>query len=68
MKLFSRRPLLAAAAMLAAFTTLGTAQAQEWPTKTVRLISPYPVGGGPDGIARLLADKLAQWSVVPASS
>lgn len=60
MKLFSRRPLLAAAAMLAAFATLGTAQAQEWPTKTVRLISPYPVGGGPDGIARLLADKLAK--------
>lgn len=46
--------------MLAAFATLGTAQAQEWPTKTVRLISPYPVGGGPDGIARLLADKLAK--------
>lgn len=60
MQLLSRRPLLAAAALLAAGATFGTAQAQDWPTKTVRLISPYPVGGGPDGIARLLADKLSK--------
>lgn len=59
MKLLSRRPLIAAA-LLAAFASLGSAHAQEWPTKTVRLISPYPVGGGPDGIARLLADKLSK--------
>lgn len=60
MQLLSRRPLLAAAALLAAGATFGTARAQDWPTKTVRLISPYPVGGGPDGIARLLADKLSK--------
>lgn len=60
MQLLSRRPLLAAAALLAAGAAFGTAQAQDWPTKTVRLISPYPVGGGPDGIARLLADKLSK--------
>ena len=59
MKLLSRRPLIAAA-LLAALASLGSAHAQEWPTKTVRLISPYPVGGGPDGIARLLADKLSK--------
>lgn len=38
----------------------GAADAAAWPTKPVRLISPYPVGGGPDGVARLLADKLSR--------
>src|SRR5215212_3501818 len=34
--------------------------AQTFPTKTVRIISPYPTGAGPDTVARLLADKLAK--------
>lgn len=58
---FSRRTLLTSAALAA--TVAGAslpAHAQEWPTKNVRLITPYPVGGGPDGIARLLADKLSK--------
>jgi tripartite-type tricarboxylate transporter receptor subunit TctC len=57
-----RRATLLSLGMAAAFTGLfsHTAAAQEWPTKTVRLINPYPVGGGPDGIARLLADKLSK--------
>jgi tripartite-type tricarboxylate transporter receptor subunit TctC len=57
----SRRALLTTAALAA--TVVGAslpAHAQEWPTKTVRLITPYPVGGGPDGIARLVADKLSK--------
>jgi tripartite-type tricarboxylate transporter receptor subunit TctC len=36
------------------------AAAQTFPTKTVRIISPYPTGSGPDTVARLLADKLAK--------
>lgn len=60
MNQISRRPLLAAALLLGASVVAVPALAQEWPTKTVRLINPYPVGGGPDGIARLLADKLAK--------
>lgn len=60
MKPISRRPLVAAALLLGASLAGVPALAQEWPTKTVRLINPYPVGGGPDGIARLLADKLAK--------
>jgi len=33
-----------------------------WPHKAVRIINPFPVGGGPDGTARIVADKLArQW-------
>lgn len=34
--------------------------AAAWPVRTVRLISPYPTGGGPDAISRVLADKLAR--------
>ena len=36
------------------------AAAQAFPTKQVRIISPFPVGGGPDGVARLVADKLSR--------
>ena len=35
-----------------------TANAQEWPTKPVKFVSPYPPGGSVDPLARLLAAKL----------
>lgn len=38
------------------------AQAQTYPSKPVRIITPFPVGSGPEGVARLVADKLSkQW-------
>jgi tripartite-type tricarboxylate transporter receptor subunit TctC len=33
--------------------------AQEFPSKPIRLVVPFPVGGSSDGIGRLIADKLA---------
>ena len=36
------------------------ANAQDFPTKPVRILTPFPVGSGPDGIARLVADKLSR--------
>ncbi len=33
-------------------------QASGFPTRPVRIINPFPVGGGPDGTARLVADRL----------
>lgn len=36
----------------------GPAGAQEWPTRPVRLIVPYPAGGGVDVMARALAQRL----------
>ena len=37
-----------------------TAQAQTFPSKPVRIITPFPVGSGPEGVARLVADKLSK--------
>ena len=50
------RALFLAAALLAS----PFAQAQDWPTKPVRMIVPFPPGGGTDTVARPLAAKLTQ--------
>src|SRR4030095_16597147 len=38
----------------------GVARAQAWPTRFVRLIVPYPAGGGADAIARIVGQKLSE--------
>jgi tripartite-type tricarboxylate transporter receptor subunit TctC len=38
----------------------GTAFAQDWPTKVVKFVSPYPPGGSVDPLARLFAGKLSE--------
>lgn len=46
-----------------ALASMGAVRAQTsstWPTKSVRIINPFPVGGGPDGTSRILADKLGR--------
>ena len=54
------KPLLQlAATTLAAFALLcGAAHAQEWPTKPVRILTPFPAGAGPEAVLRVLAEKL----------
>ena len=47
------RALLAALALAAS-----SVFAQEWPTRAVRIVVPYPAGGAVDIVARALADKL----------
>ncbi|HEX9431279.1 MAG TPA: tripartite tricarboxylate transporter substrate binding protein [Burkholderiales bacterium] len=45
---------------LAAALAAGAAQAQDWPTKPVHLIVPFPPGTAPDIASRLMAEKLSQ--------
>ena len=47
--------ILSAAMMLPALV-----HAQDFPTKPVRIITPFPVGSGPEGVVRLVAEKLSR--------
>jgi tripartite-type tricarboxylate transporter receptor subunit TctC len=38
----------------------GPASAQPYPVKPIRLVAPYPPGGGVDTVSRIIADRLAQ--------
>ncbi|HEX5766808.1 MAG TPA: tripartite tricarboxylate transporter substrate binding protein [Burkholderiales bacterium] len=46
--------------LLAVLAFAAGAQAQTWPSKTVRFIVPFPPGGSTDVAARTLADKLTR--------
>jgi tripartite-type tricarboxylate transporter receptor subunit TctC len=49
------------AAMAGSIAIAGLSQAQEaFPTRTVRVVIPYPAGGGTDTIGRLVADLLSR--------
>jgi tripartite-type tricarboxylate transporter receptor subunit TctC len=54
--MLTRRTFIAAASTL----ITRTARAQAWPTRFVRLIVPYPAGGGADAIARILGARLTE--------
>jgi tripartite-type tricarboxylate transporter receptor subunit TctC len=65
---FSRRILMKKAfvTVALAFTAL-TGNAQTWPAESVRLIIPFPPGGGTDILSRLVATRLAEankWTIV----
>jgi len=51
-------PLAASLALLATLAAPTLAHAQEWPTKPIRIVVPYPPGGNVDGAARIIATEL----------
>jgi len=59
MKRLSFPPLLIAVALIAIGTTQ-LSQADEWPSKPVRWVVPFPPGGAMDAIARSLGEKVGK--------
>ena len=57
-KSFRLRVMLLSALLMPIAATQATAQ--DFPTKPVRIITPFPVGSGPEGVVRLLADRLSK--------
>lgn len=55
----SRRHLLQAAAAVMLAGASPWSAAADFPSQTVRIVVPFPPGGGTDAVARLLAEKLA---------
>lgn len=57
MSSLSRRCLLATSAM--ALAAPAVLRAQAWPAKQIRMIAPYPPGGGVDTVTRAFSEKLS---------
>jgi len=58
---------IACALSVVALAFGATAQAQKYPDRPIKLVTPYPPGGGSDVTARLVADTLSRqlgWTVV----
>src|SRR6218665_2691517 len=58
----TRNPTPLGATALSVFASLlllaAPAQAQDFPTKPVRIITPFPAGAGPEAVVRVVAEKL----------
>jgi len=59
--MIARRTLLKiSAASLVASALASRGRAQAWPSRPVRLVVPYPAGGGADAIARIVSGRLGE--------
>ena len=56
----TRALMLAALAVAAGLPAIAAAQAPAWPAKPVRVIFPYPPGGGTDAVGRIATNALTE--------
>ena len=54
------RILLQMLAMVAALSYVAMANAQEYPSKTIRIVIPFPAGGSTDFLARVLSERMQE--------
>ena len=57
---FSRRRFHRTLGLLGASVLAGSAWAQAWPTKPIKIILPFAAGGGGDTVMRPISQKLAE--------
>lgn len=58
--MFKRSHLLLAGVLAGLFTATGSGAAEAYPTKPIRMIVPFPPGGGTDGLARVLVERMKE--------
>lgn len=56
----NRRKMMSAVAAVLAVVAVQPALAQDFPARQVKIVVPYPAGGGVDGLARALTDRLGK--------
>jgi tripartite-type tricarboxylate transporter receptor subunit TctC len=56
----SRRTIAGAVVMVAGFMSLSPVLAQDYPTRSVRIVVPFPPGGTADAMPRIIGDWLAR--------
>ena len=54
------RALSLAAVPVILVAAMATASAQQWPTRPIRVISPYPAGSASDTVSRVVLDQVSQ--------
>jgi tripartite-type tricarboxylate transporter receptor subunit TctC len=55
-----RNPFAVLALLAVAACALPVQAQSDWPTKPVRILTPFPAGAGPEAIARMVADRLGK--------
>src|SRR5690242_13545236 len=61
-RITAMRPIVRLISALVAMLAIaaGAAQAQTYPSQTVKIVVPFPPGGGVDVVARMIAPKLGE--------